>query len=174
MMKKLFVVLTVLCLCGAVNASMVSLVDEGKVIDASLTGGIVKLEITSDAGLAGMNLIVGITGDGTISGAMDLADCADYGWDPDYSGPAIYEAMQVEIIGGGLANISGPAGYVEITYAGPFDVVVSLVGDGTRGGTWGADYKKATYSPGVVTIIPEPMTIALLGLGGLFLLRRRK
>ena len=27
---------------------------------------------------------------------------------------------------------------------------------------------------GTVTVIPEPMTIALLGLGGLFLLRRRK
>lgn len=173
-MKKLFAVLMVLCLCGAANASMISLVDEGTVIDASLTAGVVKLEIQSDAGLSGLNLIVAITGDGIISGAMNLGDCASYGWDASLSYDPIYSAGQVEITGGGMANVMGSAGFVEITYAGPLDVVVSLLGDGPHGGSWGVDYTPATYSPGFVTIIPEPMTIALLGLGGLALLRRRK
>jgi len=175
MMKKIFAVLIVLCLCGAANATVVSLVDEGSIIDASLTGGVVKLEITSDTSLAVINAIVAITGDGAISGAMSLADCADYGWDPTLSMDPIYGAMQVEFGGGtmGAARV-GPAAYVEITYTGPFNLVISLVGDGTQGGTFDGMYSPVTYSQGVVTIVPEPMTIALLGLGGLALLRRRK
>lgn len=172
MMKKIFAVLIVLCLCTAANASIISLVDEGTEVDG--TAGVVKLEIESDAGLAALNMIIAITGDGAITGAMGLADCADYGWDASLSMDPIYGAMQVEIGGGGLSNVMGTAAYVEITYTGPVDVVVSLVGDGTLGGSWSADYSAATYSSGVVTIVPEPMTIALLGLGGLALLRRRK
>ena len=37
------------------------------------------------------------------------------------------------------------------------------------------DYDVSFYTPvGTISLIPEPMTIALLGLGGLFLVRRRK
>ncbi len=174
-MKKIFAVLMVLCLCGAANATVVSLVDEGATIDASLTGGVVKLEITSDSSLAVINLIIAMTGDGSISGAMNLGDCITYGWDPTLSMDPIFGAMNVEIGGGtmGAARV-GPAAYVEITFAGPVDVIVSLAGDGTKGGTFDGGYSPVTYSTGFVTIVPEPMTIALLGLGGLFLLRRRK
>jgi hypothetical protein len=174
-MKKIFAILMVLCLCGAANATTVSLVDEGSTIDASLTGGVVKLEITSDGSLAVINAIVSITGDGVISGAMNLADCGTYGWDPTLSMDPIYGAGQVEFGGGtmGAARV-GPAAYVEITFTGPINVVVSMLGDGTQGGTFDGSYMPVSYSSGVVTIIPEPATIALLGLGGLALLRRRK
>jgi len=173
-MKKLLVMLMVLILCGSANAVTISLVDEGSVIDAGLTGGVVRLEITSDNGLAAMNLIVVLTGDGCFTDAIGPFP-PWYGWDPTMIWYPIISCKEVEITADTTgAPVVGPVGWVEVTYSGPVDVVVSLLGDGTQGGSWGADYTPATYSTGVVTIVPEPATIALLGLGALALLRRRK
>jgi len=57
------------------------------------------------------------------------------------------------------------------------DVYVTIVDHIGAGGigSFESTFTFPEYGPGVhVTQIPEPMTIALLGLGGLFLLRRRK
>ena len=79
-----------------------------------------------------------------------------------------------DIIGETMPINYGVCGWVEVTYTGPIYAVVSLEGDGTMGGSFGADYWPATYSTGIVGPIPEPATFALLGLGALALLRRRK
>jgi hypothetical protein len=56
------------------------------------------------------------------------------------------------------------------------DVYVDIVGVDTAGGTMYTDMSPYTGAWSGITIhnVPEPMTIALLGLGGLALLRRRK
>jgi hypothetical protein len=63
----------------------------------------------------------------------------------------------------------------------PDEVILSITADVLLGGigSMTSDYKMIgmglEFGPGItITQIPEPMTIALLGLGGLFLLRRRK
>lgn len=58
--------------------------------------------------------------------------------------------------------------------------VLALIVDGTIHGPGGVGYYydpamlNPMGTPGMTIIIPEPMTICLLGLGGLFLLRRRR
>jgi len=61
-------------------------------------------------------------------------------------------------------------------------VTLAITADVLYGGIGSAEFDPfgmigmgLSYGPGVtITQIPEPMTIALLGFGGLFLLRRRK
>lgn len=95
----------------------------------------------------------------------------------------LYEVL---IAAGDLGAITGrPAGYngVDIsTLASPVGEVTTgdwfkfAFADGAVGDTMTIyDYAESyTVPAGTLNLIPEPMTIALLGLGGLALLRRRK
>ena len=88
---------------------------------------------------------------------------------------------------GGTGEVRDPT---DTTYAGwwtvmahdasaPFTIAsgsqFSVTVKGLAEGTFGLDADSyGTVDVLEVTVLPEPMTIALLGLGGLFLLRRRK
>ncbi len=179
MMKKLFVVLVVLALCSTANATVIALVDAGTVIVAN-PGDVIKLDIEqvpTSPGLICFDAIVTVTGGDIITKAMNPIDDPGnpnaYGWDmSSFIVDPICVGTCVVELGGAAFSYYQIIGYVEVSYTGGTQIVSLAAGQGIAG-SYCCDYTVPAFSTGVVTIVPEPMTIALLGLGGL-LLRSRK
>ena len=173
-MKKLFAILLVLCMASLAGATTVSLANEGHTIIAS-EGEVVRLEVASDLGLYALDAISTVVGGDVFNGAINLSDCATYGWDPGLSfSPTGIGTAQAEICVGtfGIAP-SGVVAYFDVLFTGGEQIVSIAPGYGF-GGSDDCYHYEPDFSDGVVTIIPEPATIVLLGLGALALLRRRK
>jgi hypothetical protein len=125
-----------------------------------------------------MNAIVSVSGGDIITAALDLPDMTAYGWDPTLSGPPLGVPGPSVEIGGGSGNFATGntaliVGFVDIAFTGA-PQIVSIAAGSTYGGSYDVTGTPPIFSQGIVEIVPEPMTIALLGLGGLFMLRRRK
>jgi len=173
-MKKLLAVLMVLGICGSASATNVSLEGAGTTIVAP--PGVVTINILTDADLICLDALITVTGGDVIVDALSTATASAHGWDPTISfDPKNLGTAAVEIGGGlGMGLNSGPVvGFVDVQYTGGTQLV-SIAGALGFGGSYDSNAKTPDFSAAVVEIIPEPMTIALLGLGGLFLLRRRK
>ncbi len=180
-MKKLLIMMLVLCVTSLASATTISLTDEGTQVSAN-PGDTVRLTISSDGatalGIISMDTVITVTTGDIISGAMNLTDCATYGWDPGFSdNPKFLGTSSVAVAGGSsnftTGNIAALVGYVDVAYTGGVQVV-SIAAGMNWGGSYLLDGSSPVYSQGIVEIVPEPMTIALLGLGGLLMLRRRK
>jgi hypothetical protein len=175
-MKKLLAVLIVLGLCRAASATTVSLEDEGTTIITS-PGSVVVLNFVVDASLIELNVLVNVTGDATITDAISTVDAASYGWDPMFSVDPMF-SFDPTGLGTTTAEIrmsnfdgNGPGvvGYVDVYYRSG-EVVVSVA----EGPYYGIPEQPIPhFSTGVVTIIPEPATILLFGLGVLMVKTRR-
>lgn len=164
-MKKLLVLMLVLGMASAANATVITWSVDGLTLDINETA-VVQL-VADDAITYSSPKYVGYspatTSLGTITSMVALA-------------PA-----------GGNAEVQNPA---QTGYDGwwtifskdletPFTIAsgsqYSVTVKGLATGTFGlASDSYGTSDTLEVTVIPEPMTVALLGLGGLFLLRRRK
>jgi hypothetical protein len=188
MMKKLFILLTVLAMASVSQAAVID------IVISSLNGVPIDpvTEITIDMsdeinmdiiytnegapGLLGLDSIVTATG----PGSLDVSQLT-WPFDEGFN-------RTIEYVPGTSYNIStGSFGGINDTIAVdhvllhcdlvPGDVFVVMSPDTAGGGSIHVDGSpyQGTWGPGVtVHQIPEPMTIALLGLGGLALLRRRK
>jgi hypothetical protein len=174
MMKKLFILMLVLGMASFSEATTISFVDEGLTIIAS-GGEVVRLDVMSNLGLYGLDASATVTGGDVITGATGKWDCATYGWDPSLSfDPIRLGTAQAEI---GLGTFgfppSGVVAYFDVLYTGG-EQIVSIAGGYFWGGSVDWYGEPPPFSDGVVTIIPEPASLALLGLGTLAILRRRK
>ena len=172
-MKKLFALLVILALCGAANAASIVLENAGGTIVAD-AGTTVTIYIVGEGSLVGMDACITITGSATLTAYVDASSAVAYGWDAAYAAPAAMLATDtfVELgqSAGGGSNINTPGyvGYVEVLFSGP-EATVTM----TPGSFWGGSSPVDPTEGFVNIIIPEPMTIALLGLGGLFIRRRK-
>ncbi|MHC4482055.1 MAG: PEP-CTERM sorting domain-containing protein [Planctomycetota bacterium] len=97
-------------------------------------------------------------------------------WGPTTLPPEVFPFMPGDLGGGGATALT-PIAYLDVECFGPGDLTLTMV-DGSRYGTNTKmdDGTIVTDFGSAITIyqIPEPMTIALLGLGSLVLLRRRR
>jgi hypothetical protein len=183
MMKKLLILMLVLGITSVANAAFTLVVDGADVGDAMIlvNGGLINIGVhndtpgdTSDTQQLLSYLIIHNVAAGEWTGVHNV-----------YIPPAVTGSTATDLgvgdhLGTGemidvfIGDFSEPGLYFsgvgvlgDFQYKCNSDIEVAFVE--LMNGTTGAIEDTLT-----ITQIPEPMTIALLGLGGLFMLRRRK
>jgi cyclic lactone autoinducer peptide len=176
MMKKLVSLLLVLAVTSVASASTVW-IDQGDVPQQPLwPSDTVVVPVYTDTTLIGLDATLTLTGPGTIVGALDKATAASYGWDPGFTYDPILPGSAVEIGAGNFGGAPGPVVGFYLIHCDDYGPVTATLRASTGyGGSMDITYGTPQIG-GTITIhqVPEPMTVALLGLGGLALLRRRK
>lgn len=174
-MKKLLILMLVLCMASAANATLTLVSSAGTTI---LTGTTTMIGINTDVGLAGGGMQGHVVvdeadasmgswtgGGGTIYYPPSIVDTAGSVYTYYYGAASGYGDMWL-IFGVAPTPALGGTGILadfEFGCDGIGDVTITL---------WNSDLT-AVLDTITITQIPEPMTIALLGLGGLFLRRRK-
>ena len=157
-MKKLLVLLLVLGMTSAASAAIVSQPDSD------------SLAVVVSGELAG-DLYLILSSDGALTGITLGADA------PDLSG---YSGPTSDLAGMGLFPVGFVGEYwVMASSQNPYPLTGTYLT--AMGGAVGDQVNLSWFDEaggagdlGTIILVPEPMTVALLGLGGLMMLRRRK
>jgi hypothetical protein len=166
MMKKLFVSILVLGLVPAANAALIQV--DGQTGDAFEVQPSSVITIVGEDTSSWLGYVIVEDGSGgtltdvvVLDGAGNLGNASPYeepGWGTGYE-------LTVSAAPGGVPAIAvGPQ--FSLTFTGE-------VGDTARVSLFVDPEFTTPVSSVLLTIVPEPMTILLLGLGGLFLRRRK-
>ena len=178
-MKKLLVLLTVLAVASVASAGMVF---DGK--DQAQPGEIVTISVIGDAVCTGMN-IGGLRADAGSLAAGELNDGLNQF--PSTGTPKDGSWENLWLIGiSGTPSLGSEPAAGDVLYTFTLDTTGLEIGTTVTIDDWSGIYQGAgrpymtnfnTVSDDIaamsVEIVPEPMTIALMGLGGLFLRRRK-
>ena len=181
-MNKLLTVALILAMVSVASAGLTWKVDGSTDLTVSASDDI-DIELWVDFDASGLSLP--FIGDGTaggtatsgfIHGSFDLS--SDVGFDYD-AYPSYVHRGQIGWVLGAVNPPGYPTGliwsmnYIVPSFSGsiPF-FIEDNPGDGLIAAAWEKDNLDTIAIPGL-TLVPEPITIALLGLGGLFLRRRK-
>jgi hypothetical protein len=166
-MKKLIFLMLVVGIASAANAMTLDLVHgDADTVDIVATNG---YTVGDDIYWALVGNSSEVILSGGIVGAVAPADTGIYGYDAQANGMC---ATPLDGVWGFIGDIAGqstgPGTYID-------EIEWTLVGNTTY--TWVSlittvDWGFFVMGPSL--LVPEPMTLALLGLGGLMLLRRRR
>ncbi|MHC4863247.1 MAG: PEP-CTERM sorting domain-containing protein, partial [Planctomycetota bacterium] len=119
------------------------------------------------------------SGSATIVAAMGPVEAPSYGWEPGWNTllPIGVPGPVVEISGAHFLEANpGPVIGYWLVRCDDYGPVVASLSAGASYGNNRDIYGQEPDFVGTITIyqVPEPLTVGLLGLGGLLLLRRRK
>jgi hypothetical protein len=172
-MKKLLVLMLVLGLCSTANAMLTAIQIDvgGSHVGASVsvvTGGTISLQIYSgntDAGLGYLALQNNSLY--SLANPVVTTNAGDQG---GYVGPTVYTALPSDQ----TYELTVSRTFSGTITPGTMFTVNFVAGSAT--GIVGVDLydeELTQYDTTNINIVPEPITITLLGLGGLFLRRRK-